>query len=117
MMVEIQGKTQDEELVEMYLVNLTKKLGLARRKTGEITVKFADRMPKGYADSLGLCEGDTTEAIITIAKKQTFYEQMRTLAHEMVHAKQFMKGEFPSEMEAKKAEYDLFGRCFPWELT
>ena len=58
MMVEIQGKTQDEELVEIYLVNLTKKLGLARRKTGEITVNFVDRMPKGYGDSLGLCEGD-----------------------------------------------------------
>jgi hypothetical protein len=72
-------------------------------------------MPKGFGDSLGLCEGDRKESLIDIAQKQTFYEQMITLAHEMVHAKQFMKGEYPSEMEAKSLEYDLFGRCYPWE--
>ena len=115
MMVEIQGNPDNEELVEIYLISLTKKLGLSARKTGEIIVKFTKKMPNGFGDALGICEGDHTEAIIHIAKKQNYFEQMRTLAHEMVHAKQFMKGQYPSEREAVKMEFDLFGRCFPWE--
>jgi Zn-dependent peptidase ImmA (M78 family) len=117
MFIEIKGKCKDPELVEEYVLNLAKKLGLARRKTGEIVITFKAKMPKSYGDSLGLCEGDRTEALITIAKKQTYYEQMRTLAHEMVHAKQFMRGEYPSEREATNREFDLFGRCSPWEKT
>jgi hypothetical protein len=117
MFVEIKGKCRAPEMIEEYTLNLIKKLGLARRKTGEIIITFKNEMPKEYGNVLGLCEGDRTEALITISTKQTYYEQMRTLAHEMVHAKQFMRGEYPSEMEAKRAEFDLFGRCYPWEKT
>lgn len=115
MFIEIRGIHENEELVEEYVLSMAKRLGLAKRKTGEIIITFRDRMPKGYKGTLGLCEGDRNLAEILIAKKQTFYEQMRTLAHEMVHAKQFMKGEYPSEREAQRAEDVLFGRCYPWE--
>ena len=113
MMFEITGQVKDRALVEEYAMNIIKKFRLDRRKHGVITIRFKKRMPKGYGDSLGSCEGDRADALIDISKKQTFYEQMLTLAHEMVHAKQFMRGEYPSEMEAKRAEYDLFGRCYP----
>jgi hypothetical protein len=117
MFVEIKGTCRRKDLVEEYILNLAKNLGLSRRKTGEIIITFINRMTEKYSDVIGLCEGDRTEALITISKDQSYYEQMRTLAHEMVHAKQFMKGEYPSEMEAKRAEFDLFGRCYPWEKT
>ena len=117
MYIEIKGKVLPPELVEQYTHNLAKRLGLARRKTGEIIVTFKKRMPNGFSNVLGLCEGDRTEALISISNTQTYYEQMRTLAHEMVHAKQFMKGEYPSEKEATLKEFDLFGRCYPWEKT
>ena len=31
----------------------------------------------------------------------------QTLAHEMVHCKQFLEGRYPSEREAKKLEFGL----------
>ena len=31
----------------------------------------------------------------------------QTLAHEMIHVKQFLNGEYPSEREAKRKEFDL----------
>ena len=116
-MLEITGKVKDRHLVEEYAVNIIKKFRLDRRKHGVITVRFRKRMPNGYGDSLGACEGDRTDALIDIAQKQTFYEQMLTLAHEMVHAKQFFRGEYPSEMEAKNREHELFGRCYPWYMV
>jgi len=85
-----------------------------RRKNISISFKFKNRLP-GQAH--GLCTGDKDGCEIEISKNQVFYEQMLTLAHEVVHAKQFIKEEYPSEMEAKSREYDLFGRCFPWEMT
>ena len=48
MMVEIQGNPDNQELVEIYLISLTKKLGLSARKTGEIIVKFTKKMPNGF---------------------------------------------------------------------
>ena len=113
----IQGDIKDKNLVEIYIINVLKHLKIDRRKSTEIVVKFRKKMPKGFGDSVGLCEGDKEECIVYISNKQTFYEQMITLAHELVHAKQFLKGEYPSEMEAKSQEYDLLGRCFPWERT
>ena len=115
MLFEITGKVKNKKLVEEYVENIIKKFQLHRRKHGLITVRFRKRMPNGYRDSTGTCEGDRDGAVIDIAKKQTFYEQMLTVAHELVHAKQFMRGEYPSEKEASTAEYDLFGRCYPWE--
>ena len=62
MFIEIKGKVKHPELVEQYIQNLAKRLGLSRRKTGEIVVTFKKRMPNGFGNVLGLCEGDKTEA-------------------------------------------------------
>ena len=34
-------------------------------------------------------------------------DMFQTLAHEMIHVKQFLNGEYPSEREAKSKEFDL----------
>ena len=47
----------------------------------------------------------------------TFFEQMQTVAHEMVHVKQFIRKQYPSEREAKKLEFELYAKCFPWNLV
>ena len=31
----------------------------------------------------------------------------QTLAHEMIHVEQFLDGRYPSELEAKKLEFEL----------
>ena len=113
----IEGDIDKKDLIEIYVINVMKHLKIDRRKSVEVLIRFKKRMPKGCGECAGLCEGNEIEAIIDISKKYTFYEQMITLAHELVHAKQFFKGEYPSETEAKTREYGIFGRCFPWELT
>ena len=47
----------------------------------------------------------------------TFFEQMQTISHEMVHVKQFLRKQYPSEREAKNLEFKLYGKCFPWNLV
>ena len=74
-------------------------LELSRLRKPFIVVKFVSK-----SDLLGFCVGDKDSAEITISKtdpqdgrKLGFCEMMRTLAHEMVHAKQFLRGELTSE--------------------
>lgn len=113
MFIEIQN-AKDKDLVYTYIINILKELKVDRRKRYDIIVKFPKRMPKGFGDAYGVCEGDQNESIINISNKQVFLEQMITLAHEIVHAKQFMDGAYPSEREAIRNEYHLFGKCFPF---
>ena len=93
---------------------------------------------------LGLCLGDKNDAEIEIAKtaygeKLSFFAQMSTIAHEMVHAKQYFRGELgygsggtfkwkkrnagaykyenqPWEKEAIRRGSELFMECFPFDM-
>ena len=81
--------------------------------------------------------GEIEIARTSEGEKLQFFEQMITLAHEMIHIKQYMKGEMtdepqavwhgrnhektpygkqPWELEAHKMEHELFAKCFPWYL-
>lgn len=108
------GRIAKKALVEIYVMNVCKELNIDRRKKIDMDINFSSKLQN---DWLGLCTGDPTFIEIDISRNQTFFEQMLTLAHELVHAKQFLNEEYPSEKEAKSLEYDLFGRCFPWKLT
>lgn len=115
MIYTIEGRYKNKAAVDQYIDNLCKELKLFKRL--EIDIMFKTKLE---GDCQGLCtEGDPIE--IEIARTQydeplSFFEQMCTLAHEMVHVKQFMRGEYPSEREAKDREYYLFGKCFPWHM-
>ena len=113
MFIEIKTN-KHSDLVFDYVINVLKELNVDRRKAYDITINFPKRMPNGYGDSFGVCEGDNEDSMIYISGKQSFFEQMITLAHELLHAKQFMNGEYPSEREAIASEYHLFGKCFPF---
>ena len=79
MMLEITGSVKDRHLVEEYAVNIIKRFRLDRRKHGTITIRFRKRMPNGYGDSLGACEGDRRDADIDIAQKQSFWGYLEPL--------------------------------------
>ena len=126
-MIEITGRVKHKALVEEFVMNLTRHLKIHHRKKWSIDVHFV-RTCEDVA--LGLCYDDPEkDIVIEIAKMvnrsfsltnqnyrmYNFYEQMQTLAHEMVHAKQFIEEVYPSEKEAKKLEYELFAKCFPWK--
>ena len=91
----------------------------------EITIQFVKQFPCG---SSGFCSSpNEDEILIEIARGATwpegyceyeFWHQMETLAHEVVHAKQMIRGEFknekhhptksPSEKEAYSLQQPLY---------
>jgi len=116
-MIEVRGRTKHKKLVEDYILNLVKELGIDQRRKWTLTVSFKSRVED---DCMGVCIDDPDKdfdielARIVSTGRVNFYEQMQTLAHEMVHVKQFFEGVYPSEREAKTLEYGLFAKCFPW---
>jgi hypothetical protein len=135
----IEGKIRNEAIVRMYMESLVKALELNRLRKPHIEVEFVNKL-----GAFGLCSGDRDEVKISIAKKcpatgrrLTFLEMMQTLAHEMVHARQFLRGQLsaegawkwkgrnadgydyenqPWEKEAYRLEKTLFGEQFPFYL-
>lgn len=116
MIYTIRGRHKNAIAVDEYVQWLCYHLNIGHLKKPEVHIKF---LTACEGDVLGLCYEDLN---IEIAKTQngkelTFFEQMLTLSHEMVHAKQFIRGQYPSEREAKKLEFGLYGKCFPWHLV
>ena len=72
----------------------------------------------------GLCSGDREGAEIEIARKShgeryTYSEMIRNLCHELIHAKQFMKGELHGVNMNRWYRQDFTGvsyRKLPWEM-
>ena len=129
---------RNRRVVEIYMFNLINALGMGRLRKPTIEVSFERGL-----DALGYCTGERTEASIEIAircpvdgSKISFLDQMRTLAHEMVHARQYIRGQLgsdggnwewkgksaknykyenqPWEKEAYGLESALFMTCFPF---
>lgn len=134
------------DVIYEYMTNLTKELHLTRFKA-TIDVKFVKEL-QGHA---GFCDYDRDLKTVAIELTKGYYvvqddekrflrepfmNQMYTLGHEMVHAKQFLRGELspcgrlykgqptedldyydrPEEQEAILLEKGLFLDCFPWNM-
>jgi len=134
-MYHIEGRHAKKEIVEKYVIALTRALKINRLSSKLVLIQFKTKLDN---EAQGLCMGDKTYAAIQIGKSgQTFLQQMQALAHEMVHAKQFLRGELncegawkwkgrmadgyeymnqPWEKEAYRLERDLFLDCFPFQL-
>ena len=134
MNVFIEGRHKNKAVVEKYVDNLCRALKINRLQR-LLTIRFKGTLD-GHAQ--GLCLGDHDYAEIEIGTKgQTFMRQMQALAHEMVHAKQFLRDELvsegvwkwkgrkadnyeyqnqPWEKEAYKMERDLFLDFFPFDM-
>ena len=86
------------------------------RRDVDITVKFVKECENNY---LGLCWGDKDVAEIEVAKtfeSKTLPEEeiAKTLAHELVHAKQFIKRQLHPNLKWKNQTYTGYKRT-PWE--
>jgi len=132
----IEGQIKNRAVVDCFVQKLIKELGMNRLRNPYIDIKFVNKL-----DAFGLCDGDRDFARIEVAKKCPvtgrklgFIEMMQTLAHEMVHARQFIRGQLnnengwawkgrnangfdyenqPWEKEAYRLEKELFMECFP----
>jgi hypothetical protein len=134
--IEITGQIKGKAKVEQYVESLAKELGIGRMWSKVIFIRFKTKLDN---ESQGLCWGCKNEgyAEINIARTSNGdvipYEMlMQTLAHEMVHAKQYIRGEHngyslswkgakprnykyenaPWEKEAYKLEKALYEKCW-----
>lgn len=137
----ISGRCRNEKVVDIYVCNLLKALKINRLSSKNIDIEFKGKLD---GSAQGFCIGDKSQVVIQIAKSSSgrnmsFLIQMQTLAHELTHAKQFLRGELgydedgeftwknksangykyknqPWEKEADKQEKALFLECFPFHL-
>jgi hypothetical protein len=87
----------------------------------EVEVQFKTQIDKGKI--AGYCSGDRNEVLIEIAKDYKNTKWLcRNLAHEIIHAKQFIRGEINShDFKWRKngtitdCEKLTYGK-FPWEI-
>jgi hypothetical protein len=132
--IDIGGRHKNKAVVEWYCYSLAKELKI-HRLGRELNIRFTSKELEDGAQGLAL--GDKNEVTLTIATKEyTFLEQMMTLAHEFVHAKQYFRKELtseggfawkgrsadnfqydnqPWEREAFRLEKELFLSCFPFD--
>ena len=129
-----------EEVVRYYICNLFRELNIHRLSSKCVDIEFVDEIDD---QSQGEAIGDKDDVSIKIARNScgatmSFLNQMQTLAHEMVHTKQFLRGELgydskgnfkwkkevmegkkyteqPWELEATSLERTLFLKCFPFD--
>ena len=132
----LKGQIKHKAKVEKYVHSLCKELGINRMHSKVIFLTFKTTLDN---DSQGLCLGDLKEGYCEISiarqsegKKIDHSVMMQTLAHEMVHAKQYIRGELcgwsmswkgkkprnykyenaPWEREAYKREEELYKKCY-----
>ena len=125
--------TKKLHLVQMFVSNALEYMNIADLEDTTLKVTFVKSLDGG--DTHGYCSGDIGEVEIKVATNFPFLMQLRTLSHELIHARQFWSGELssdlcvykgtdyseaayedqPWEIEAHKYEDQLFMASFPWE--
>ncbi len=93
------------QYMERFAFFACRELGLDRLR-GEISIRLGRTLD---GDSFGLCWGDRQEAEIHIATKQwgkpiTREDKLKTLAHELTHAKQYLTGKMKCVSEGPEDE-------------
>lgn len=127
----IRSNIKQKLVVSIYVMNLAKALNIHRFRKRAFEISFRRKMEEGV---MGLCWGDTDWVDIDISRTGTWREQMVALAHEMVHCKQFLRGELdgfrwkkrnyencqydhqPWEKQAYALEEKLYEECYPHAL-
>lgn len=93
--VEVLGQIKQKQKVQLLCINVLSDLMPRLKRNVDVTVQFVTACE--YQEG-GFCIGDKNEVYITVGKQSmdipyTFDEIMITLCHELVHAKQCIKGE------------------------
>ena len=119
MNISITGRIAKRKQVETFIFDSLEHLMPRLRRDIDIDVRVVTRCDENH---YALCLGDKNSAEIELARGSgnttfTLQEMMVNLAHELVHAKQFIKGELhPSLNRWKKLDYSntAYSRQ-PWE--
>jgi hypothetical protein len=117
--VSIHGQVQKRGQVREFCQNVLNDLMPRLRRDVDINIQFVKNCDDQEA---GYCVGDRDMVDITIAKSSqnesyTIDEQLITLCHELVHAKQFLKGELENSMVWKGVDLSFLPLAqHPWEI-
>lgn len=139
MNVYIEGRVRNKKLVCQYVDILLHILKIDRLNR-DLEIRFATECD---GQALGFCWGDPDEVTIEISRKHfnrklSFLEMMKSLTHEMVHARQIFRKQLinngvhrfwngqsachytyedsPWEKEAYELEEKLFNEWFPFNM-
>ena len=119
----ISGQVAQKKKIEQYVVNLCRALNINRMHSKLIFLNFKTDLGDRYGD----CWGDSKVGYVDInigrkleGEKIPFSDMMQTLAHEMVHAKQFLRGELDYDENGEFTWKNRSGRGYkyknqPWE--
>ena len=111
-LVEFKGQIREKKRIERYVKDIIRCLYPNIRRVVRIEVAFEKEL-----EAMGLCTGNKKEVEIEIVKHKSMDVMMLILAHELVHAKQFLKGELSPTMKNWKTNHTkvAYSRQ-PWEL-
>ena len=119
MHLSITGRIQKKKAVETFIFNALKHLMPRLQRNVDIDVRIVTQCDN---ENYALCWGDKNSAEIELARgsgdiKFTLDEMVLNLAHELVHAKQFIKGELHPTLNKWKSldYYDVAYSRQPWE--
>lgn len=119
--VVIIGRVKHKKKIEQYIHMLAKELNIHRMWSKTILVKFRTKLPD---DVQGLCWGDYNDGYVeikiareSVGEPVEYDEMLRTIAHEMVHARQYLRKQLNPYTQAwmgkKPRNYKYENR--PWE--
>ena len=105
--IQLEGQIAQKRRVTTYIRSILTFLMPELRRDVDVTVTTVSQCEGG---ALGLCYGARDSVEIELSRtlmgdKIPLEEMMQTLAHELVHAKQFIKGELSPKMTRFKTIY------------
>lgn len=116
--IEVTGGTaKQREHVDSLVGYCIDKLGMSKFKTLDITVKLRKAKSMGDADGL-CCAIDDREFEIEINRTLRLRRLLETVAHEMVHVKQYARHEMkePRVWKGKILDKSIEYWDLPWEI-
>jgi hypothetical protein len=114
----IKGRVKNKNRVYLFAEQVLHDLMPRTTREVELTIEFCTQCED---QNSGYCYGDRDWAVLSVAKTSqgepfNFDEMMVTLCHELVHAKQYIKGELTKNAVWKGTLYSTDDRTQqPWE--
>ena len=113
--VSINGRIKKKAKVLEYTQNILEYLLPRVRREVDIHIDIVNEIQD--TDWMACCYGDKDEVYIEIKRLYNLDEMLQNLAHELVHAKQYIKGQLDPDLETwQRKAYKLPYRQQPWEV-
>jgi hypothetical protein len=101
----INGRIRNKAKIYDYVENIARDLNIHRMHSRTIEINIVTKLDNSYGDTWG----DGKDADVNIARRRynkpiLYTDMLKTIAHEMVHVKQYMRGELDGYNETWKGK-------------